>query len=93
MTPERYILAHKVIYPNGNIGCEKSKSCDGIWGDVRVAAPEQTDGHEDGQQVHEGCVKLEVGLGRADVVAGRHHPNHDQGQAHRVEQLVATGCP
>ena len=47
---------------------------------------EQVDRHEDGQQVHVGRVELEVHIGRAEVVAGRHESDHKEGEAHRVEE-------
>ena len=51
-----------------------------------MPALEQIDGHEDGEQVHVGRVKLEVHVRRAKVVAGRHDTNHEQGETHRVEE-------
>ena len=49
---------------------------------------EEVEGHEDGEEVHVGRVELEVDAGGAEVVAGGHHPDHEQGHAHRVEQAV-----
>ena len=39
---------------------------------------------EDGDEVHEGGVKLEAGGGGADVVGSRHQPLHHEGTSHRV---------
>ena len=40
---------------------------------------------EDGGEVHEGGVKLEVLVGGADMVAGGEHALEDDANAHRVE--------
>ena len=39
---------------------------------------------EDGDEVHEGGVKLEAGCGGTDVVGSRHEPLHHEGTSHRV---------
>ena len=51
-----------------------------------MPALEKVDGHEYGEQVHVGRVKLEVDIRRAEVVAGRHDSDHEEGEAHRVEE-------
>ena len=51
-----------------------------------MSALEEVDGHEDGDQVHVGCVKLEVHIRRAHMVARRHDSDHEEGEAHRVEE-------
>ena len=58
-----------------------------------MPALEQVDGHEDGEQVHVRRVELEVHVCRAEVVAGRHHSDHEEGHPHRVEEGVGgTGA-
>ena len=57
-----------------------------------MPALEQVDGHEDGEQVHVRRVELEVHVCRAEVVAGRHHSDHEEGHPHRVEQGVGGAC-
>ena len=54
---------------------------------------EDAEVHEDGKEVHVGRVELEVDVGWTDVVAGGHDPDHDQGEAHRVEQVIVKGYP
>ena len=49
---------------------------------------EDAEVHEDGKEVHVGRVELQVDGGGTDVVAGGHHPDHGEGEAHRVEQAV-----
>ena len=51
-----------------------------------MSALEQVDRHEYGEQIHVGRVELEVHIGRAEVVAGRHESDHKEGEAHRVEE-------
>ena len=51
-----------------------------------MPALEQVDRHEDGEQVHVGRVKLEIHVGWAKVVAGRHDSNHEKGETHCVEE-------
>ena len=51
-----------------------------------MPALEEVDGHEDGEQVHVGRVKLEVHIRWADMVAGRHDSDHEEGETHRVEE-------
>ena len=51
-----------------------------------MPALEQVDGHEDGEQIHVGRVKLEVDIRRAEMVAGGHDSDHEEGEAHRVEE-------
>ena len=51
-----------------------------------MSALEQVDRHEYGEQIHVGRVELEVHVGRAEVVAGRHESNHEKGETHRVEE-------
>ena len=46
----------------------------------------EVDGHEDGKQEHVGSVKLEVHIRRADMVAGRHNSDHEEGETHLVEE-------
>ena len=58
-----------------------------------MSAFEQAEVHEDGKEVHVGRVKLEVDAGGTDVVAGGHDPDHAQGEAHRVEQVIVKGYP
>ena len=58
-----------------------------------MSAFEQAEEHEDGKEVHVGRVELEVDAGWTDVVAGGHDPDHDQGEAHRVEQAIVKGYP
>ena len=53
-----------------------------------MPALEQVDGHEDGEQVHVRRVELEAHAGWAEVVAGGHHPDHEEGHAQRVEEGV-----
>ena len=53
-----------------------------------MSAFEEAQQHEDGQEVHVGRVELEVDASGADVVAGRHEPDHNHVQAHCVEQAV-----
>ena len=43
---------------------------------VGMAALEEVDCHEDGEEVHVGHVKLEVDISWAEMVAGGHDPNH-----------------
>ena len=40
--------------------------------------------------LHEGCVELEVLVGRTDVVAGRENALEDEGRAHGVENAVVV---
>ena len=51
-----------------------------------MPALEQVDRHEDGEQVHVGRVKLEVDIRWTEMVAGRHDSDHEEGEAHRVEE-------
>ena len=53
-----------------------------------MPALEKVDCHEDGEQVHVGRVKLEVDVRWTEMVAGRHDSDHEEGEAHRVEQAV-----
>ena len=43
------------------------------------------DKHEDSNEVHVGGVKLEVDVGWAEVITGRHNSLHNQGKAHSIE--------
>ena len=51
-----------------------------------MPALEEVDRHEDGEQVHVGRVKLEVDIRWTEMVAGRHDSDHEEGEAHRVEE-------
>ena len=42
------------------------------------------------ESLHEGCVKLEVLVGRTDMVAGRENALKDEGRAHGVENAVVV---
>ena len=57
-----------------------------------MPALEQIDGHEDGEQVHVRRVELEIHVCRAEVVAGRHHSDHEEGHPHCVEEGVGGAC-
>ena len=46
---------------------------------------EYLDDHDDGHDIHEGGVKLEVLLGGTDVIASTQHTLKHQSQAHGVE--------
>ena len=59
-----------------------------------MPALEPVDADEDGKQVHVGRVELEVHIRWAEVVAGRHDSNHEEGQTHCVEETEGcTGSP
>ena len=51
-----------------------------------MPALEEVDGHQDDEQVHVGCVELEVHVGWAKVVARGHQSNHEKSETHRVEE-------
>ena len=51
-----------------------------------MPALEEVDGHQDDEQVHVGCVKLEVHVRRAAVVAARHDSDHVKSETHGVEE-------
>ena len=51
----------------------------------------ELDYHKDANEVHVGGVELEVDVGGADVVAGRHDPLHQQGPAYPIEQTEVRG--
>ena len=55
-----------------------------------MPALEEVDRHEDGEKVHVGRVELEVHVVRAHMVASRHDSDHEEGEAHRVEE--GEGC-
>ena len=63
---------------------ENHVGAEGVGADVWVAALEELDEHEDGDEVHEGGVKLEGEGGGADVVDGGHDAFHDQGGSQGV---------
>ena len=48
----------------------------------------ELDYHKDGNEVHVGCVELEVDIRRTEMVAARHDPLHQQSYGQPVEEAV-----
>ena len=82
-----------VTYPHTDAVSQHGEGGDGVRGDVGVAVLEELQAHEDSEGVHVGGVELEVDLGGAEVVAGRHDPDHDEGQGHGVVDGEAVDHP
>lgn len=61
--------------------------------DVGVAGLVELQHAEAGDHVHEGGVKLEVGVIRADVVTSTEHSFHHQCDAHSIEETKVFGNP
>ena len=82
-----------ITHPNDNAEREKHEGNNDIWGEFWMPAPVQLDAHEHGEDVHVGDVELEVDVSGAQVIAGGHHSDHDQSQAHGVVQVVTHASP
>jgi hypothetical protein len=80
-------------HPEGDGPGEHNEGSDRVRSDVRVAALEQRDDHEDYKSVHVGCVELERDIGGADVVARGHDTNHYQCHPHGIEVDEGSACP
>ena len=79
--------------PNQDTEGQHREGRDGVGSEVWVAVFEELEAHEDGKDVHVGRVELEVDASGAEVVAGRHHPDHEQGETHGVEDPVVIVHP
>ena len=47
--------------------------------------------HQDGNEVHEGCIELEGDVGGADMVAAGHDALHEESQTHGIVQRILCG--
>ena len=56
-----------------------------IGSEVWMSELKYLDDHDDGHDIHECCVKLEVLLSRTDVIASTQHSLKHQSQSHGVE--------